>query len=342
MDLHRFAERMPKAELHVHLEGSILPRTLMVLAERNHIRLPGGDERGLAELYNFKDFKQFLDSYVTITKCLRTPQDYQLIAYEYGRECARQNIRYAEVTFTILTNTKLTGLTWQEVLEGLNAGRELAHQDFGVWWQWIFDIVRNWPDTQAEVLEISLAAHKLGVVALGLGGNEDGFPPELFADTFLRAEDAQLHRVPHAGELAGPASIWSALQQLHAERIGHGVRSIEDPILVEYLGDNQIPLEICPTSNIRLQIFSDYAHHPLRHLWDAGLLITINSDDPPMFGIDLTHEYQVLVDNFNFNQAELEQISLNGIHASFLSNTDKVKITKEFEMEFQKLAEGES
>ncbi len=338
MDLSKFAQRMPKAELHVHLEGSILPRTLLVLAQRNHVSLPADTEVGLAELYHFRNFDQFLETYLMITRCLRTPDDYRLIAYEYGSECARQNIRYAEVTFTILTNTTLTDLSWQEILQGLNSGREQAHADYGVWWQWVFDIVRNLPDTQGSVLDIALAARDLGVIALGLGGIEAGFPPELFVDTFDRAEREHLHRVPHAGEISGPQSVWSALKLLHAERIGHGVRSIEDPSLIEYLRSNSLPLEICPTSNICLNAYPDYAHHPLRKLWDAGLVLTIGSDDPPMFGTDLNHEYQVLVNEFGFTQAELERISLNAIHASFLSQAEKLKLEQEFQDEFRRLS----
>jgi len=337
MDLSEFARRMPKAELHIHLEGSIIPRTLLTLAKRNHVSLPADNEAGLAELYRFRNFDQFLDTYMMITNCLRTPDDYRLIAYEYGSECARQNIRYAEVTFTILTNTRLTNLSWQEILQGLNAGREQAHTDFGVWWQWIFDIVRNLPDTQESVVNIALAAQELGVIALGLGGNEEGFPPELFEDTFERAKRENLHRVPHAGEISGPKSVWSAIKLLNAERIGHGVRSIEDPRLIEYLWSNSVPLEICPTSNICLKVYPDYAHHPLRKLWDEGLLLTIGSDDPPMFGTDLNNEYQLLVKEFGFTQTELERISLNAIHASFLSQGKKRKLEREFKNEFERL-----
>jgi adenosine deaminase len=338
MDLSEFAQRMPKAELHVHLEGSILPRTLLKLAQRNHVSLPAGDESGLEEIYRFRNFNQFLETYLMITKCLRTADDYYLIAYEYGSECARQNIRYAEVTFTILTNTVLTCLPWQEILFGLNAGREQAAADFGVHWQWVFDIVRNDPDTQSAVLDITLAARDQGVVALGLGGLEVGFPPELFVDTFRRAKAEKLHRVPHAGEVSGPVSVWSAIKLLHAERIGHGVRCIEDPELVEWLRTNCLPLEVCPTSNICLNVYPDYASHPLRKLWDAGLFLTIGSDDPPMFGTDLNHEYQVLVKDYNFTQPELERISLNAIQASFLSPAEKQNLEQEFQSEFNRLS----
>ncbi len=281
MNLHQFARQMPKVELHIHLEGSIRPATLLQLARRNGVSLPAQDVEGLRDFYRFRDFDHFVDVYVTITRCLRTPDDYRLIACEFGADCARQNIRYAEVTFTIATNIKYTGLPWQAIVEGLNEGRAQSRAEFGMDWGWVFDISRNDPGTQERVVEIALAARDEGVVALGLGGTEADFPPELFERSFERARQAGLPSVPHAGEIAGPESIWAALRLLHADRLGHGVRCIEDGALVEHLRERQIPLEICPTSNIRLGVYPDYTAHPLRRLWDAGLLITVNSDDSP-------------------------------------------------------------
>ena len=187
MNLHEFARRMPKVELHIHLEGSIRPTTLLQLAQHNDVSLPAQDVEGLRDFYRFRDFGHFVQVYVTITSCLRTPDDYRLIAYEFGADCARQNIRYAEVTFTITTNTKYTGLPWQVILEGLNEGRVQARAEFGVDWGWVFDISRDRPRTQDQVLDIALAARDEGVVALGLGGPEAGFPPQLFERSFERA-----------------------------------------------------------------------------------------------------------------------------------------------------------
>lgn len=339
MNLHEFASRIPKAELHVHLEGSIRPSTLLQLAKRNNARLPADDVEGLAEFYRFRDFAHFLDVYITISRCLRTPDDYALIAYEFGCDCARQNIRYAEVTFTIATNVEITGLTWQTILDALNAGRNQARDEFGVDWRWVFDISRNRPETQNEVFKIALSARDQGVVALGLGGPEAEFPAELFVDAFGRAFEAGLPRVPHAGEIVGPESVWSALRQLHADRLGHGVRCVEDPELLAYLRERQVPLELCPTSNVRLGVYPDYAAHPLRQLWDQGLFITVNSDDPPLFGTDLNQEYQVLVDHFGFGADELEQISLNGLCASLLPPLEKTQLEDEFRAAFARLRE---
>jgi aminodeoxyfutalosine deaminase len=337
VNLLEFARRMPKAELHVHLEGSILPTTLLKLAQRNGIVLPAQNETGLQEFYHFRDFNHFIQVYMTITGCLRTPEDYHLIAYEFGSNCARQNIRYAEVTFSIETNARYSGIAWPIILEALNAGRAQATAEFGVDWRWVFDIVRDLPATQDEVVDIALAARQQGVVALGLGGSEANFPPELFERAFQRARQAGLAGVPHAGETAGPESIWGALDRLSADRIGHGVRCIEDSRLVETLRERQIPLEICPTSNICLGVYPDYASHPLRRLWEAGLLVTVNSDDPPMFGTDLDHEYEVLVKHFAFNADELERLSLNAVQACLLSGDEKHRLETAFGQEFTRL-----
>jgi adenosine deaminase len=337
MNLHEFARRMPKVELHVHLEGSIRPATLLQLAERNGIDLPVQGIDGLRDFYRFRDFAHFIEVYVTITRCLKTPDDYRLIAYEFGANCARQNVRYAETTFSICTNVHYAGLPWQAILEGLNEGRAQAHAAFGVDWGWVFDIVRDVPETQNDVVEIALAAQDDGVVALGLGGGEKGFPPELFVKSFERARQGGLRSVPHAGEIAGPKKIWSALRLLQADRIGHGVRCVEDPALVAYLREHQVPLEMCPTSNVCLGVYPSYEAHPLRQLWNEGLLITVNSDDPPMFETNLNHEYEVLIDHFGFSAAELEQVSLNAVRASFLSQAEKTQLENRFRAEIARL-----
>jgi adenosine deaminase len=312
---------------------------VLKLARRNGVHLPANDVPGLREFYRFRDFSHFVDVYVTISGCLRTADDYALVAYEFGSDCARQNIRYAEVTFTIATNARLTGLPWQIILDGLNSGRERARKEHGVDWGWVFDISRDNPETQDEVAAIALAAREQGVVALGLGGSEAEFPPELFERPFTLVHKAGLPRVPHAGEMLGAESIWTALRRLHANRLGHGVRCVEDPGLMDYLRKRQVPLELCPTSNIRLGVYADYTAHPLRQLWDAGLLITVNSDDPPLFGTSLNREYALLVDHFGFDADELEQVSLNALRASFLPHAEKAQMEAEFRTEFARLRE---
>ena len=337
MTIQYFIRKMPKVELHVHLEGSIRPSTLLILAERNQVDLPARDLDGLRDFYRFIDFPHFIRVYFTISGCLRTVDDFALIAYEFGADMHRQNIHYSEVTFTPYTNVANTGLPFDEILAGLNAGRARARVDFGVDFRWVLDIVRDDPVTRHQVAEWAIGARDRGVVALGLGGTEVDHPAEDFADVFALAEAAGLHRVPHAGETVGPASIWGALRALGAERIGHGVRSIEDPGLIGYLVEHQIPLELCPTSNLRLGVYPSYEAHPLRQLWDLGLYVTVNSDDPPMFNTDLVREYQALVDYMGFTPAELEQLSLNALRASFLPPDRKATLENAFLTQFAEL-----
>ncbi len=337
--LRAFAAAMPKVELHVHLEGSILPETLLALAQRHGMSLPAADVAGLRAWYRFTSFRHFIDIYLTISSLLRTPDDFALIVHDFGREMARQHIRYAEVTFTPFTHLwQDKGLHAEDLIDGLDAGRTQAAAEFGVDMAWVLDIPRNLSFKDGAytgyasdpTVDMALAWRERGVVALGLGGNEVGAPPEPFAHAFDRARAGGLHCLPHAGETVGPESVWGALRALGAERIGHGVRSVEDPALVAYLVERQVPLEVNPTSNLRLGVYPDYASHPLRRLWDAGAYVTVNSDDPPLFNTTLNDEYGVLIDHFGFDAADLEHVTLNALRASCLPPDRKVTLEGEF------------
>ena len=337
MSLLDFIREMPKVELHVHLEGSIRPTTLLTQAERNGAALPAQDIDGMREFYRFTDFDHFIQVYFTICGCLKTVDDFSLIAYEFGADMARQKTRYAEVTFTPDTSVRNTGLPFDEILAGLNDGRERARADFGVEFRWVLDIVRDNPATRFQVAEWAVSTRDRGVTGFGLGGTEAGHPPEWFVDAFATARDSALHSVPHAGEVAGPESVWAAIRLLKAERIGHGVRSVEDPALVAYLREQQIPLEVCPTSNLCLGVYPSYEAHPVRWLWDEGLYVTVNSDDPPMFNTDLVGEYEALAEHLAFTAEELERLSLNALRASFLPDGEKAEMEADFVAEFARL-----
>jgi aminodeoxyfutalosine deaminase len=341
MSVVEYLRAAPKAHLHVHLEGSILPETLLTLARRNGVALPADSVEGLRAWFGFRDFDHFIEVYLTITRCLRTPEDYELIACEFGAEMARQQARYAEVTFSPSTHEAL-GVPFDTQFTGLTRGRERARDEFGVEMAWIFDIVRNiaaerrdqWADfTLARAIE----GMRDGVIALGLGGAEVGYPPEAFAMWFDRAREAGLHCIPHAGETGGPESVWGAIRALGAERIGHGVRSIEDPALVEYLAEHNLALEICPTSNLRLGVYPDYVAHPLRRLYEAGVPVTINADDPPLFNTTLNDEVELLATAFGLSLGEIDAILLNGVRYSFLSDERKATLEAEFTAELARL-----
>lgn len=342
-EIQRYLAAVPKAELHVHLEGSISPETLLMLARRNRVPLPASNLEELRQWFVFRDLAHFVDVFFKITKCLKTAEDYELIAYEFGKEMKRQNVRYAEVTFSADLHHSLLGIGHDVYFSGLKRGRERAWLDFGVEMVWIFDIIR---DVANEVeryrradftTRVAIEGMSEGVVALGLGGYEEGYPPDQFALWFEQALAVGLHSVPHAGEVAGPASIWGAMCALKAERIGHGVHAIEDPELVNHLIQQHIPLEICPGSNICLNSYSGYDSHPLPLLYEAGVPLSINSDDPTLFNITLTENLERLHTRFHLSLNEIDEIILNGVRHSFLPPERKQAMEEEFKMKMSEL-----
>jgi len=341
--IERYVAAVPKAELHVHLEGSIQPATLLTLAQRNGVQLPVQHVADLQNWFTFRDFNHFIEIYFEISSCLKTTEDYESIAYEFGATMAGQNVRYAEVTFSPSTHHFSLGIPFDTFFTGLTSGRFRAQKEFGIEIRWIFDIVRDIADVtlnsrRAEyTLSVALEGMDNGVVALGLGGAEVGHPPEQFTVWFEKAREAGLHSAPHAGETVGPDSVWGALRVLGAERLGHGVRSIEDPALVAYLADKQIPLEVCPTSNVKLGVYADYTSHPLPGLYDAGVPVTINSDDPPLFNTTLNDEVKLLVEPFDFDFNSINEILLNGVRCSFLPVGERLTLEATFQTEMATL-----
>lgn len=348
MSLEAYVAAAPKAELHVHLEGSIRPVTLLRLARRNGVALPATDVAGLRAWFVYRDFAHFVEILQAGTRCLRTAEDYELVVHEFGAEMARQNVRYAEVTFTPSTHLCL-GVAQEAYFAGLTRGRERARADFGVEIAWIFDISRRASIARHAALAVTgqeLADYTVGVaiegmrdgvVALGLGGLEPGYPPEPFAPYFDRARGAGLHSTPHAGETAGPASVWGAITALGAERIGHGIRSVEDPALLDVLAERGIPLEVCPTSNVRLGVVPDHARHPLPRLLAAGVAVTVNTDDPPLFNTTLNDELTLLAQAFGLGTPEIDTVILNAVRHSFLPPARRLALEASFRTELAAL-----
>lgn len=338
--LIQFIRRMPKVELHVHLEGAIQPATLLQLARRNGVALPAGDVAGLQRWYQFTDFKHFIEIYLTISACLCTPEDIELIARDFLRNQVAQNIRYSEVTFTPYTHFSTNRrIPFDEQFAALTRARAWAARELDVHCGWVFDLARNVrPVAHAlTVAEWAISGRKQGVVAFGLGGLEAGHPPELFQEAFALARAAGLASVPHAGEIAGAESIWGALEVLHAQRLGHGVRCLEDARLVEHLRTKQIPLEVCPTSNVCLKVAPSLAAHPLPRLLAEGLYVTLNSDDPPMFNTTLTDEYQRVAETFGFDAQQIETLALNAVRASLLPEAERQQLEQEFRQAYAAL-----
>lgn len=337
MSLEQFIRLMPKVELHVHLEGSIRPATLLALAERNGVSLPAATVEELEAWYQFTDFAHFIDVYMAICSCLRSPEDFELITAEFLRGQEAQNIRYSEVIFTPYTHHE--HVSFDEQLAAINRARAWAEEELDVSMALVPDISRNVRpvDHSIQVASWALNNRDKGIIGLGLGGPEIDYPPQMFREAFDLAYEAGLPSLPHAGETEGPASIWGALDALHATRIGHGVRCLEDPALVGELRERQIPLDVSPSSNVCLGVVPGLEEHPLPHLLEEGLFVTINSDDPPMFNTTLTDEYLRICETFHFDLAQIKAFVLNGLRASHLPAAVRKKMEAEFVTEFAEL-----
>jgi aminodeoxyfutalosine deaminase len=335
MTIQEFIRLMPKVELHVHLEGSINPATLLLLAKRNNVPLPAQTIEELQDWYTFSGFPHFIEIYMAICNCIRTPQDLELIVTEFLKDRAGQNIRYSEVIFTPFTHMK--NLPLDDQLSSINKVRKQAETDLGVRINLTPDMSREWRPIEDSyiIADWAVKNRNNGIVSLGLGGPEVDNPPELYEATFQRIQKSGLPATPHAGETEGPASIWGALKSLKAVRIGHGVRCLEDPALVAYLREKQIPLEVCPSSNVCLGVAPSMKGHPLSKLMAEGLFVTINSDDPPMFNTTLTDEYLRITETFGFQIPQIKKFIFNGIQASLLPETEKHKLMSEYSEEFE-------
>ncbi len=333
--IERFITQMPKVELHVHLEGSVRPQTLLKLAQRHNVMLPADDLEGLRQWYAFRDFYHFLEIYMTVSGCLRTADDIELIAREFLIGQAEQNILYSEVTFTPHNQYANNGLGFHEQIDAVNRAREWGEQHLGVRMGIIMDIPRHILSTEGELIA-SWAIERCGdgIIAFGLGGPEVGNPPSKFRSAFDRVRAAGIPCILHAGETDGPASIWEAIEVADSRRIGHGVRAVEDPELMDYLREKQIPLEVCPGSNVCLKVFPSLAAHSLPQLLEHGIYVTINSDDPPMFNTSLTDEYLAGQKTWNWSDETIKRLLINAVDASLLPDHEKQEMRRTFEQQF--------
>ncbi len=326
-----FLEGLPKAELHVHHVGSASPRIVAELAARHPGSPVPADAAALAEYFQFTDFAKFVEIYLSVVDLIKTPDDVRLLTYEIAREMAGQNLRYAELTVTPYTS-QLRGIAPEAFCEAIEDARTAAEKELGITLRWIFDIPGETGLAGAEeTLRVATKIRPDGLIGFGLGGPEIGVPRPQFKPFFDEAIAAGLHSLPHAGETTGPETIWDALRVLRAERIGHGTSAMQDPALVEYLGEHQIPLEVSPTSNLATRVVASYDVHPLTAMVEAGLVVTINSDDPPMFGTTLTNEYAVAADLLGLDNAGVGELAKTAVRVSFAEDSVKDTLTAEID-----------
>ncbi|MET7947825.1 adenosine deaminase [Micromonospora sp. NPDC005324] len=331
-DLPTFIAGLPKVELHVHHVGSASPRIVAELAARHEGRTPvPADPDALASYFEFRDFAHFIEVYLSVVDLIRDPEDVWILTHEVARELARQQVRYAELTITPYSHVR-RGIPAPAFCEAIEDARRRALADFGIELRWCFDIPGEAGLPAAEeTLRIALDERPDGLVSFGLGGPEIGVPRPQFRQYFDQARAAGLRSVPHAGETTGPQTVWDALNELGAERIGHGISAAQDPQLLAYLAERQIGMEICPTSNVRTRAVATLDEHPLPQLVEAGLLVTINSDDPPMFGTTLNDEYAVAARLLGVGAEGLAGLARNAVTASFLDAVGQQRILAEID-----------
>jgi aminodeoxyfutalosine deaminase len=331
IDVPIWLRNLPKVELHLHLEGTILPETLLELSRR-HDAEPLTAEAA-RELYVYQNFLGFMDSFKAVSSRLKGPEDYELITYNMVRELARQGVVHAEVyiSFGIIYYWK--NMAVEPFVEAIERGRVRAEKDFGTTIYWIIDAVRHFgPEEAAKVFRkaAELRPRYPSIVGIGIGGDEARGSADLFRECYAEAREAGLRLTAHAGETIGPESIWSAIN-IGAERLGHVLAAQRDPELMEVLAEKQIPVEINITSNIRTGCCPSFEEHPVRNYFESGLMVTLNSDDPPMFGSNLLEEYQLAYDQFGFSLDQLREIAANGVEASFLPPERKLNLLGQIE-----------
>ena len=325
-----FIAALPKAELHVHHVGSASPGIVARLAQRHPGTVPTDPEE-LARYFRFTDFAHFVTVYLSVVDLIRTGEDVRLLTYEVAAEMAGQQIRYAELTVTPHTSV-ICGIAAEEFVAAIEDARIAAQRDFGIVLRWIFDIPGELGLAGAEgTLAIALDHGPSALIGFGLGGPEIGVPRPQFAPYFDRARAAGLHSVPHAGETTGPETIWDALQVLRAERIGHGTSAVRDPRLLDHLAEHRIPLEVCPTSNLATGAVARLEEHPIVELIRAGVVVTVNSDDPPMFATTLNSEYEIAAQLLDLDEQGVAELARTAVRSSFLEPAEQNRLIGEID-----------
>jgi len=331
-ELASFIRRLPKVELHLHLEGSVEPETLYELS-RSKGRLEKETQDWISERtgqgYRYSNFQDFLQAFKLVTLLLETPSDYALATTRLTERLASQNVKYAEVIFAAGV------VLWKKqpleaIFEAAASAARAAQERLGVRVKWIFDAIRHFGvEHTREVLRWAGRLRPLGVMALGIGGDEARGPAELFPEIFREASERGLHVVAHSGEACGPESVRQAVELLGAERIGHGLTAARDPAVLALLRERGIPLEVCLTSNVATGVLARIEDHPLPQFLEAGLIVTLNTDDPAMFGTNLVNEYLLAAKTFGLGRRQILHLCQNAIRAAFLSEEEKQDLLRQ-------------
>ena len=329
-----FIENMPKVELHLHIEGTLEPELMFALSRRNKIKLPYNSIQEIHDAYQFTNLQSFLDIYYQGANVLQTEQDFYDLMWAYLKKAAEQNVRHTEVFFDPQTHTA-RGIPFEVFMPGFLKAKEDAREKLGITSELILCFLRHLsPEAALETLE-QATPYKDKILGVGLDSSEKGRPPSLFTEVFAKAEKEGYLPVAHAGE-EGPAEyIWEALDLLHVKRIDHGVRSVDDPKLIDFLVKSQIPLTVCPLSNIKLCVFDEMSQHNIKQLLDLGVRVTINSDDPAYFGGYMNENFLATQAGLKLSKEDLYRISRNTIEASFISSERAAELKTELDEYFR-------
>lgn len=319
-----FLARIPKVELHLHLEGAIPLHALWQLMEKYNETQQVGSLSDLEQRFSYRDFPHFIETWVWKNNFLREYEDFTFIASAVADDLAAQNIRYVEAFYSPGDFTR-HNLRPQELTAAIRRGLNMHAEKITV--NLLADLIRDFgPEQGQRWLDEIAEVKNLGVIGIGIGGSEQLYPPEPYIDVYRKARSLGLKTSAHAGEASGPGSIWGALRSLHVDRIGHGTRAIEDSRLVDYLKEEQIPIEMCPISNLRTGVVSHLSHHPVSRFYQEGLLVSVNTDDPKMFNTSLEQEYRALMDTFGFTEHDIVRLTYNAIQSAWCEEAKKADL----------------
>lgn len=340
--INKIIKEMPKTELHIHLEGAIPLETLHQLMQRQGKSDSTITIEDLKRRFTYEDFSDFIDVWIWKNTFIREEKDFEEIAYKILRQLSEQNVKYVEAFYSPGDYRK-QGLSVEGITECLIAGKERAQQDFGIRSELIIDVIRDHgPKVGIKRIDEVTPYLGKGVIGIGLGGSEKEYPADPYEFVYKEAKRRGFRLTAHAGEAAGASSIWAVIKKLRAERIGHGVRLKEDPRLLEFLQQSQIPLEMCIQSNLSTKVVESLRNHPIKEYFEKGLMVTVNSDDPTMFNTSITQEYDLMVKKLGFTIADIKQLTLNGINSSFLTDEEKQHMKADFSREWQHLIDNSS
>jgi len=336
-NLNKLILEMPKTELHLHLEGAIPLETLYNFIQRQGADPSVSTFEGLERKLRYTDFAHFIDVWTWKNTFIKEERDFEEIAYQVLRKLSKQNVKYLEAFYSP-GDYRRQGLSVQGITENIIKGKERAYNDFGIRSELIVDLIRDHgPEVGMQRLDEVTPFLGKGIIGIGLGGSEQAFPADPYEFVYKEARKRGFRLTAHAGEVVGPESIWAAIKKLGSERIGHGVRAKEDPQLVSFLKERQIPLEICVVSNVKTKVFESVEAHPIKQYFEDGLMVTVNSDDPTMFNTSITQEYSILAQKLCFTPRDMKRLTMNSVEASFMSDKDKEYMRSQFDKEWKRL-----